>query len=174
MNKSILKTTAFIALAAIALVGCKHRKGQNGLEGEDSLTPSIIDSETGLSLTGRPFDEIYSRIDDVNYGPIYFGYDSFTLPPAEIAKIEQVATYMKDNGDVVLIIEGHCDERGSNEYNLSLGEQRALAVRTYLANLGISADRMQSRSYGEEKPAVQGTGESAWRLNRRGEFAFFR
>ena len=107
-------------------------------------------------------------------GPVYFGYDSSVLAPAELAKIQQAADYMTDNAGIVLIVEGHCDERGSNEYNLSLGEQRALSLRAALINLGISADRIQSRSFGEEKPAVLGSGEAAWAQNRRGEFAFYR
>ena len=72
-----------------------------------------------------------------------------------------------------MIVEGNCDERGSNEYNLSLGELRAIAIRDYLVSLGIDAQRIQSKSYGEEKPAVAGQGESVWAKNRRGEFAVF-
>ena len=71
------------------------------------------------------------------------------------------------------VIEGNCDERGSNEYNMSLGENRAIIIRNYLIQSGISADRIQTRSYGEEKPAVMGSDESAWSRNRRGEFAIF-
>jgi peptidoglycan-associated lipoprotein len=73
----------------------------------------------------------------------------------------------------VVVVEGHCDERGSNEYNLSLGENRATIVRNYLVQGGISADRIQTRSYGKEKPAVVGNDESAYSLNRRGEFAIY-
>ena len=73
----------------------------------------------------------------------------------------------------VVIVEGNCDERGSNEYNLSLGDLRAIAIRDYLVTLGIDAKRIQSKSYGEEKPAVSGHGEGAWSKNRRGEFAVF-
>ena len=71
------------------------------------------------------------------------------------------------------MIEGNCDERGSNEYNLSLGELRAISIRDYLVSLGIAPNRVQTKSYGEEKPAVSGSGESAWSKNRRGEFAVF-
>ena len=73
----------------------------------------------------------------------------------------------------VLVVEGHCDERGSNEYNLSLGENRAQAIRATLVSKGIAADRIQTRSYGEEKPAAIGSGESVWSLNRRGEFSLY-
>ena len=96
------------------------------------------------------------------------------INPNARSYVQQAADYMTDNAGIVLIVEGHCDERGSNEYNLSLGEQRALAVRSYIVNGGIDAARIQSRSFGEERPAAMGTGESVWRLNRRGEFAFYK
>ena len=85
-----------------------------------------------------------------------------------------MAQHLKDNADRVVIVEGNCDERGSNEYNLSLGDQRAISIRDYIATLGVAAGRMQTKSYGEEKPAVTGAGESAWSQNRRGEFAIFK
>ena len=77
------------------------------------------------------------------------------------------------NAGVVLLVEGNCDERGTNEYNMSLGEFRAQSIRNALVAQGIDPARIQTVSYGEEKPAVPGSGESAWRLNRRGDFAFF-
>ena len=73
-----------------------------------------------------------------------------------------------------MIVEGNCDERGSNEYNLSLGEQRAISIRNYLLQLEIAPKRVQTKSYGEERPAVSGTGEAVWSKNRRGEFAVFK
>ena len=81
---------------------------------------------------------------------------------------------MNANANVVLVIEGHCDERGTIEYNLSLGEYRSQSVRTYMNNVGISPSRIQTVSYGKERPAVQGSGESAWSKNRRAEFALYR
>jgi len=163
--------------AMLVVTGCKH-KNKDAAYGadEDTVIPGggIYDDSTGMALTGQPFDEVYSKVTDANIAPIYFGYDSFQLPPEELAKIDAVVRYLNDNPTHVLIVEGHCDERGSNEYNLSLGEQRALAVRGYIVNGGISADRIQSRSFGEERPAAMGTGESVWRLNRRGEFAFYK
>ncbi|NCC31563.1 MAG: peptidoglycan-associated lipoprotein, partial [Chloroflexia bacterium] len=76
---------------------------------------------------------------------------------------------LKRNPATRMIVDGHCDERGSNEYNLALGERRALAVRAYLIGLGLDGSRIQTRSFGEERPAAFGSDESAWRLNRRGE-----
>ena len=72
-----------------------------------------------------------------------------------------------------MIVEGNCDERGSNEYNLSLGQLRAIAIRNYLVELGVNVQSVQDKSYGEEKPAVVGSNEAAWSKNRRGEFAVF-
>jgi peptidoglycan-associated lipoprotein len=74
----------------------------------------------------------------------------------------------------VVLIDGHCDERGSNEYNLSLGEQRAQTIRGYIVSLGIDGGRVQTRSFGEEKPASPGRSEEAYRLNRRGEFGIYK
>jgi peptidoglycan-associated lipoprotein len=77
---------------------------------------------------------------------------------------------MRENGDASVLIQGHCDERGTVEYNLALGEKRAKAARDYLVDLGISADRIRTISYGEERPANPGHDESAWSQNRRAEF----
>jgi peptidoglycan-associated lipoprotein len=104
---------------------------------------------------------------------VLFAYDSSQVSASERAKIETVAQRLKQNPAEAVIIEGHCDERGSREYNLALGERRALAIRAYLAGLGIEADRIQTKSLGEESPAALEHNESAWRLNRRGEFVLY-
>ena len=133
-----------------------------------------IKDEDGVPATGVPFDQDpnYTRCTDVAFEPVYFGFDASNLAPAELAKIEAVAKHLKETGRVV-IVEGNCDERGSNEYNLSLGEIRAIAIRDYLVTLGVDAQFVQTKSYGEEKPAVVGANEGAWSKNRRGEFAVF-
>jgi len=133
------------------------------------------DSSSLSDATGLPFDQDPNlmRCTDVDFAPVYFGFDASNLPQGEMAKIEAVAQHLQAKPERVVIIEGNCDERGSNEYNLSLGELRAIAIRDYLATLGIAANRIQTKSYGEEKPAVTGSGESVWSKNRRGEFAVF-
>ena len=133
-----------------------------------------VKDEEGVPATGIPFDQDpnYTRCTDVAFEPVYFGFDASNLAPAELAKIEAVAKHIKQTGRVV-IVEGNCDERGSNEYNLSLGEIRAIAIRDYLVTLGVDAQFVQTKSYGEEKPAVVGSNEGAWSKNRRGEFAVF-
>lgn len=106
---------------------------------------------------------------DVRLPPIYFDLDSTRIRDEFAAGLEGGARALKESGATV-VIEGHCDERGSEEYNMALGERRAGAIRKYLYNLGVPMGQMTVVSYGEVQPAVSGRGESAWRLNRRGEF----
>jgi peptidoglycan-associated lipoprotein len=110
----------------------------------------------------------------VSFEPVHFNYDSYRISDTDTSTIESVADYMTSHSDVRLVCDGHCDERGSREYNMSLGEHRALAVRAYLITLGVSGDRIQTRSFGEEQPMDPGHSESAWRQNRRVEFSLFR
>lgn len=107
------------------------------------------------------------------FAPVLFAYDSAQVAPDQRGKIEAVGSHLKQNPTHAVIVEGHCDERGSREYNLALGEQRALAVRSYLAGLGIGADRIQTKSYGEENPAAPSHDEAAWSQNRRSEFVLY-
>lgn len=102
--------------------------------------------------------------------PIYFDYDKADLKPMAKAQLERAADWLKERPKVSCQVAGHCDERGTNEYNLALGEKRALAARRYLTSLGINPDRLFTISYGEETPAVEGDDESAWKFNRRDEF----
>ena len=104
-----------------------------------------------------------------NIAPVYFDLDKSEIRSKFGSILSAAATGLKDSGATV-VIEGHCDERGSDDYNLALGERRAGAVRKYLYNLGVPMGRMTIVSYGEAKPAVSGTGETVWQLNRRAEF----
>ncbi len=99
---------------------------------------------------------------------VYFGYDTDALPPAECAKLDRVAGYLAQHTDLVLIVEGHCDERGTEEYNRALGERRASAVHAYLVGVGLEDGRIKTISYGKDRPAVTGSGEAVWSKNRRG------
>ena len=101
---------------------------------------------------------------------IYFDFDRSSIRPDFQPVMESIAEWLNRNGHKQLLIEGHCDERGTSEYNLALGERRSLSVRKYLVGLGISPDRLHTISYGEEKPAVSGHDETAWAENRRAEF----
>ncbi len=122
--------------------------------------------ETGADADGWvPADPTGNRL---NMPVIYFAYDSDMLVPSESAKLDAIAAYLADKSDLALVIEGHCDQRGTEEYNRALGERRANAIRGYLNSKGLSDNRMKTVSYGEDKPAVEGSGENIWAQNRRG------
>ena len=162
-NSFFLSLTILLIVAS--LTGCKS----------PSLNPAGVygvgvDGEYSIPLAGR-FSGGSEHIG--MFQPVLFAYDSAQVSSGERAKIEAVASHLKQNPSNAIILEGHCDERGSREYNLALGERRALAVRTYLIGLGIASDRTQTKSYGEENPAAPGHDEAAWSKNRRGEFVLY-
>jgi peptidoglycan-associated lipoprotein len=101
---------------------------------------------------------------------IYFEFDSSALLPAAQQVLSQKADYMFANGDATVTIEGHCDERGTNAYNMALGQRRADAAKDFMVNLGIDATRLTTISYGEEQPVDYGHNEEAWAKNRRDHF----
>ncbi len=101
---------------------------------------------------------------------VHFAFDSSNVRGEEQSKVTAVADYLKANLAVAVKVEGHCDERGTEEYNRALGNRRAIAIREELVRLGIDATRVDTITYGEDRPISQGTGEAVWRQNRRGEF----
>ena len=181
-----MKFSTILTVCAMALcvTGCKYNKAAKGGSGSgddaanasDISSTDINDNASDMSLAGASegkFEDLYAKCTDVEFAPVYFGFDSAVVPQGELGKIDAVAQHLTDKADRVVVIEGNCDERGSHEYNMSLGENRALIVRNYLVQGGIAADRIQTRSYGAEKPAVEGHDESAYAKNRRGEFVVF-
>jgi len=115
-----------------------------------------------------------ASLDDLNRNsplqPVFFELDSSDLSPAAQKALDQDAGLLKKYGTWTITIEGHCDERGTAEYNLALGERRAIAARAYLVSLGVSADRLRTVSYGKEFPFDPGHDESAYTKNRRAHF----
>ena len=113
-------------------------------------------------------------LDDINknspFQPVFFGYDQAEVSSEGQQILNANAEIMKKQATWVITIEGHADERGTAEYNLALGERRAVAARTYLVSLGVSADRLRTVSYGKEFPFDPGHDESAWSKNRRAQF----
>ena len=102
---------------------------------------------------------------------VYFDYDSSVVKSSQVSKLQDVATFLKNNPADALLIEGHCDERGTEEYNRALGEKRAQALREYLATkLGVDSGNIRTISYGKDRPADPGHNDAAWAKNRRGEF----
>jgi peptidoglycan-associated lipoprotein len=103
-------------------------------------------------------------------GKVYFGFDEYTLSSEAQSQLDSLATQLRGSQGTMIQIEGHCDERGSNEYNLALGKKRAESVKTYLVRSGIDSSRLSTISYGELRPSMEGSNEQAWAMNRRAEF----
>lgn len=182
-------SVAGVVVMSVALLvvagGCRTKKPAppplGGIPGEnkgDILSPTDVKGMGDLIAPVPPMpserEADGSRITDAVFANVMFEFDSFRVAPSEVQKIESVADFMRKNPATKLVTEGHCDERGSNEYNMSLGEHRAQAVRAYMVGLGVDASRIQTRSFGEEKPSDPNHNENAWRMNRRVEFALFR
>lgn len=105
---------------------------------------------------------------------IYFDYDAYQIQPNAKPVLQDVSSWMLKNGSAKISVEGNCDERGTNEYNLALGDKRAKSVRDYLTALGIAPSRIQTISYGEEKPVCEEKAEQCWAKNRRVHFVVLR
>jgi peptidoglycan-associated lipoprotein len=135
--------------------------------------PTRIPVEGPGGIPTTDIDTFEGMLKDTNVfkaNTVYFEFDRSEVKPGEVAKVQDVANYLKSNPANKLLIEGHCDERGTEEYNRALGERRALAAREVLVRLGIAADRVRTLSYGEDRPAVEGHDEAAYSKNRRDEF----
>jgi peptidoglycan-associated lipoprotein len=101
---------------------------------------------------------------------VYFDFDKYDIRPEDAKTLDANATWLKSNAENLVLIEGHCDERGTNEYNLALGERRAKATMNYLVSQGIQANRITIISYGEERPVCNEKTEACWAKNRRANF----
>jgi peptidoglycan-associated lipoprotein len=111
-------------------------------------------------------DELFSR----GVRDSYFDFDKADIRPDAREALSQTAQFLRSYPQVRVIIEGHCDERGSTEYNLALGDRRAQATKDFLVSLGVTADRMETVSYGKERPTCTDHNEPCWQQNRRGHF----
>jgi len=166
------------ALLVFFLAACSTTP-KDTADSSGSGSASSSDSSTSSSSTSSSSDE--TAISDstpiepgsqedliVNVGDrVFFGYDSAELDSDAKELLQDQVAWLKQYSNVSVIIEGHCDERGTREYNLALGEKRAQSVKNYLINLGISSDRVSTISYGKERPAVVGSNDGAWAQNRR-------
>lgn len=178
MNKKILtQTVALALLATLTLTGCKNgrwfwQKPKQpttvaGTGGDQSLPPI-----TGTDLQGagpRPLITDSTEMRRGQFTPVYFDYDSAKIKPGEMAKLQAVADALQGNSKK-LLVEGHCDERGTAEYNRALGERRAQAARSELIRLGVDASRISTISYGKDRPIEPLHNDEAWSKNRRDEF----
>ena len=144
----------------------------SGLNGGDDGFGTDGPGAFGEDLSKAPYiDGFGARIEGVEFQPVYFPYDQNTISSTEESKISTVAQYLLGHPEAGIVVEGYCDERGTEEYNRALGERRALAASEMLIDIyGIEVSRIKTVSYGEERPAVTGTGDAVWSKNRRDEF----
>ncbi len=135
--------------------------------------PPVEPPEADAFEPADPGSDVLS-IREINEGgrlqTIYFDYDQSEIRPDQRAKLQANAQFLRENTNFRLVIAGHCDERGTREYNMALGERRAGATMQYLMNLGVPGNRVDIISYGEENPAATGNTASAWAQNRRAQF----
>ncbi len=159
---------SLISLILVVAVGCSPKKKEDSAADADAAAaddPTSISSETmNFSAAGSDSGSI------AGLSTINFEYDSAVLTAEAKSTLKDNADWMKKNGNLTIQIEGHCDSRGSVEYNLALGENRAKAVKDYLTGLGIAKNRLTIISYGKEKPLELGDSESVYAKNRRANF----
>ena len=163
-NKIIAIIGAVSLLSACETASQKVMSGGTTASGSASSASSSVDKKKSLFAAAKQTaaDKLIAVGDRV-----LFDYDSAKLDTSAKILLDAQSRFLRANTDLNFIVEGHCDERGTREYNLALGEQRATAVRDYLVIQGIDPDRIKVISYGKEKPAVVGSNTMAWSKNRR-------
>jgi peptidoglycan-associated lipoprotein len=179
---------AVVSVLALSVSGCAKKKvtaeeemgaaveetamqpGDAGYEKiyEESMAGKEESLEAQAAMEKEP--EVLEGRTSAPLLPIYFDFDKSNIKEDQRARIVENATFLSENKGVRVRIEGNCDERGTNEYNMALGERRANSAKKYLVNLGIHEDRMHTISYGEEKPLLHGHDEYSWAQNRRDDF----
>jgi peptidoglycan-associated lipoprotein len=191
IKMKLTKLTNLLVLGVVLTLGAsgcrKHPTAVTPLPGQLTGTPKDLDNGKAIGTTGdKPVDSsategIASNDPSSHAGwtedasifkanTVHFAFDSAVVKDSDKANVTAIAEHLKANPNTAVRVEGHCDERGTAEYNRSLGERRAQAVRTELVGLGIPATSVDTLSYGFERPIEQGHDEAAWSKNRRGEF----
>lgn len=194
MKRAALLNLFIVGVAlSLTAVGCKRGPkpltpipGSEGPVGQGGPAPmiddanklsngGINDSNLGSTAEGIPQpprpgpDTIYDR-GQFAAETVHFDFDSSVVKPNDVSKIQTVVDYLKGHPANSVLIEGHCDERGTEEYNRALGERRALSVRETMVRMGAGADHVYTKSLGEDDPVDPAHNETAWAKNRRGEF----
>lgn len=193
-NRCVTLAALALAVLLLAVAGCSKKKVDSGAgaAGSDpyaassrSGSESSLGTDPSASRLGKGDDaarkarlrdrlandpEFRKAVDDITER-IFFDYDSNAIRADAQAILRKKVDLLKRYPDVNIVVEGHCDARGTEEYNLALGERRARSAYEYLIQLGVSTERMSIVSYGEEKPLDAGSGEEAYAKNRRDEFA---
>ena len=163
-----------LALFAVAFLfaACETASNVSGDSASGSSTGSSTGSATASAASSSSSTTAATQMSDAEKlaqvgNTVYFGFDSSELDGEAQATLDRQAAFLNVNPTMVVIIEGHADERGTREYNLALGDRRAVSVRDYLLAKGLNAARIRTVSYGKERPAVVGSNEDSWAKNRR-------
>ena len=181
-NKVFVLSAAVILTALILLTGC-HKKtsvrpeeapappvAQQPEPAQQPKVPEKITEKKAESVISSDLAQEYAEGKEGMFADIMFEYDKYDVKESYKSELQAVSQWMTKNGSAKLSIEGHCDERGTNEYNLALGDRRAKAVKDYLVSLGVMSSRIETISYGEEKPVCTEQSEECWAKNRRAHF----
>ena len=179
LKRSSLKMLLlFILLVGLSLSGCA-RTSSGPSSAEETSPDSLKESEIQMPPRSEDQGILYSG--NISEGrtsgpmlPVYFKYDSYNIKEDMLQRMETNAMFLKDNPHVLIEIQGNCDERGTVEYNLALGEKRAKSAKKYLVNLGINPKRIDIVSFGKELPLDPGRNEAAWAKNRRADFVIIK
>lgn len=173
---NVLKKIGFLTIVlslGLSFQACSKKNdvstAADGAEGAatseaQDIAEENLDDYTTAKVSVKEAKEILD-----NLTTVYFGYDQSSLTAQERSELKKIGAALKTLNTANISIEGHCDERGSNEYNLALGDRRARAVYDYLTNLGVDPSQLDTTSFGEERPAMTGMNEDAWSKNRRAE-----
>lgn len=165
-QRSLFLTVVFVMFVGIMFSGCSKKTVSGPGTGDSSAMGPTESLETQV-VAG---DNIMEGRTSGPMLPVYFDFDASMVRDDQVERIETNADFLKKNPGVMIRIEGNCDPRGTKEYNLALGERRALSAQKYLVNLGVDASRMNTVSWGEEKLLLYGHDELSWAQNRRDDF----
>jgi peptidoglycan-associated lipoprotein len=182
-----MKKSFVLVLLAIGLIliGCSQRKvvqPEPALQQQPTVTPQKTTERPAEvkpeeKITEQQFAKIETKEEPTKYieerglfEDIHFDYDMYDIRPETKPILQNIASWLLKNKSAKILIEGHCDERGTNEYNLALGDRRAKAARDYLIALGVASNRIEMLSYGEERPLCTEHTEECWAKNRRAHF----
>ncbi|ORJ55837.1 peptidoglycan-associated lipoprotein Pal [Geothermobacter hydrogeniphilus] len=173
----VMQWIAVVALCSLLAVGCAKKPAAQQAPAEAPVETKVaVEQPTAVADQGVSESSVKEQVPaDIEavarqLQRIHFDFDQFSLSAQARDILAANAALLQANPGVKVRIEGHCDERGSDEYNLALGERRAIAARDYLVSLGVAADRISTISYGEEMPLDPASNEAAWAKNRRDEF----
>jgi len=174
----MIRQTLFILSVLMLVSSPACKKKDKDVPAPVAPPAATTDNATQLEADTKPEVTVDTTPDEVeDFDPsrfsledVYFDFDKSDLRPDTREALNRYSTVLKANPELKVLIEGHCDERGTDEYNLALGERRAQRVREYLVDTGVPSNRLRTISYGEMRPKASGSNEAAWAQNRRAHF----